>query len=94
MTLVMMLNLGLMAVNGILSIVLGSVYVRNHRQLRSPFTRAMVLFAVFLVVHSSLSIYHALSMMATYTTQAELFLLGECTLELVALFALTYATMR
>lgn len=94
MTLVMMLNIGLMAVNGILSIVVGSVYVRNHRQLHSPFTRAMVLFAAFLVVHSVLSIYHAVSMMATYTDQAELFILGECALEFVALGALVYATMR
>ena len=94
MPLLMTLCIALSALNGLLALVLGGVYVRNHRQVRSPFTLALLLFALFLVVHSALRIYHDLTMMTTYTDQAQKFLLGEGLLELVALSALLWATLR
>ena len=94
MTALMSLTLALSAVNGLLALGLGAVYVRNHRQLRSPFTLGLALFALFLVVHSLTTLYHGVTMMTTFTVQAERFLLAECILELGALGALAYATLR
>lgn len=94
MTMLMMVNLSLLALNGLLAVVVGSVYLRNHRELRSPFTLALVLFAAFIVVHSALTFYHSVTMMATYTPRAEAFILAESVLELAALSALAYATLR
>lgn len=94
MSLIMMVDLALLALNGLLAVVVGSVYLRNHRELRSPFTLALVLFAAFIVVHSVLTFYHSITMMADYTARAEVFLLAESILEAAALSALAYATLR
>lgn len=94
MTALMNVTLVLSALNGLIALGLGAVYVRNHRQLRSPFTLGMLLFALFLVIHSGTTIYHSVTMMATFTPQAEQFLLVETILELAALSALAWATMR
>jgi hypothetical protein len=80
--------------NLLLAVVVGVVYVRNHRELRSPFTRGMALFALFLVVHNALQIYHLATMMESFTPQAEWFLLAEGGLQTVALASLGYAVMR
>jgi hypothetical protein len=80
--------------NLLLALAVGAVYVRNHRQLHSPFTLALSLFAVFLVVHNALQVYHLLSMMATFTPQAEWFNLGEAALQSVALASLGYAVLQ
>ena len=94
MTAIMDVTVALAAVNGLLALWVGIVYARNHRQIRSGFTLALALFAVFLVFHNALLIYHLVSMMATFTGQAEWFLLGEGLLQLVALGALAWATSR
>ncbi len=94
MSAIMNLIVGLAALNALLALVVGAVYLRNHRQLRSPFTLALSLFAVFFVVHNGVLIYHFLTMMATFTAQAETLLLVEGLLQLGALSALAYATLR
>ena len=90
----MIASTALGALNLLLALAIGAVYARNHRQLHSPFTLALTLFAAFLVVHNGLQIYHLLTMMATFTPQAEWFLLGESALQAVALAALGYAVLR
>jgi hypothetical protein len=84
----------LSCLSGLLALVLGFVYLRNLRQVRSPFTVGLLLFAVFLVVHSAITIWHQATMMATFTAEAQLWLVVEGGLELVALGALVWATMR
>ncbi len=84
----------LSGLNFLLSLGVGVVYARNHRELRSPFTRALLLFALFLVVHNALQVYHLVTMMETFTPQAEWFLLGEAGLQTVALASLGYAVVR
>lgn len=90
----MTLTLVLTAVSGALAAVLAAVYVRNHRQMRSPFTLGLVLFAAFLVAHAALTIYEDATMMATYTAQAESLRLVLSVLEMAALGALSWATLR
>jgi len=86
--------IALSGLSGLLALVLAAVYARNMRQVPSPFTRALLLFAVFLVVQSAITVYHDLTMMATFTGQAQALLVAEGILELVALVALTWATLR
>jgi len=94
MSTMMILNVGLAVLNAALALAVGIVYLRNHRELRTPFTLALSLFALFLVVHNGLLAYHLASMMATFTATAEAFLLAEGLLQLGALGALAYATLR
>lgn len=94
MTTLMTLTVALAALNGALALVLLAVYLRNLRHVRSPFTWGLALFALFLVAHSALTIYNDLTMMAEFTAQAERLLLAEGGLELVALAALAWSTLR
>lgn len=94
MSLLMTLTFAFAGLNGLLALLLGGTYLRNHRQVKSPFTMALAMFALFFVVHSVLVLYHGYTMMATFTPQAERFLLFECMLETAALGALAYATFR
>lgn len=94
MTLTMTLTLALTALNGALALVLATVYVRNHRHLRSQFTLGLLLFALFLVGHAAVTLYNDLTMMATYTARAETLRMATAVLELGALGALTWATLR
>ncbi|MHB8633985.1 MAG: hypothetical protein ACYDBQ_08485 [Thermoplasmatota archaeon] len=94
MSAVMDVEFGLTAANGVLAVLLATVYARNHRDLRSPFTLGLLLFAAFLIVHSLFSVYVDATMMATYAPRAELLLVGESVLELFGLLALTWATWR
>ena len=57
MTLVMTLTIALTALSGLLAAVLAAVYLRNHRQVRSPFTFGLFLFAAFLVVQAAVTVY-------------------------------------
>ena len=84
----------LAGLSGLLALLLAGVYARNLRQVPSPFTRALLLFAVFLAVQAAITVYHDLTMMATFTPHAQQLLVAEGVLELVALGALTWATMR
>src|SRR5581483_4849116 len=47
----------------VLAVALAAVYWRNHRQLRSPFTLGLLLFALFLLVNNAIVLYDAWSMM-------------------------------
>jgi hypothetical protein len=94
MTTLMTLTVALAGLNGALAVVLAAVYLRNLRHVRSPFTWGLALFALFLMAHGALTIYNDLTMMAEFTAQAERLLLAEGVLELVALGALTWSTLR
>lgn len=94
MTAVMWANVALAAVAGLLALALGLVYWRNHREIRSPFTLGLLLFAAFLVVHDAVVVYHLLTMMATFTGASETYLLLENALQVGALSALLAATLR
>jgi hypothetical protein len=94
MTAVMTFALALCALNGLLALGLAGVYARNHRQVRSPFTLGLVLFAVALAAHAAAVVYSDLSMMATYTPRAESLRLATTALQTVALGALSWATLR
>lgn len=90
----MTLTLALTALNGALALILAAIYVRNHRQVRSPFTLGLLLFALFLVAHAAATFYNDVTMMATYTDRAEMLHFATSILELAALGALMWATMR
>lgn len=92
MTLLMQLNVGLAALNAVLALAVAVVFYRNHRQIKSPFTLALTLFALFFVFHNSVLLYHFITMMGTIA--GERLLLAEGLLQLAALSALAYATLR
>ena len=52
-----MLSMGVAAASSLLLVALLSVYVRNHRQLRAPFTFGLVFFALLLLAQNVGSIY-------------------------------------
>ena len=94
MTAVGMISLALAAINCILALVLGAVYWRNHRDIRSPFTLGLLLFALFLVVHNAILVYHAFTMMTSGGAFDEGLLLVEQLLQTGASGALVVATLR
>lgn len=94
MTAVILTAVGLAALNVALAFVLGAVYWRNHREIRSSFTLGLLLFALFLVVHNALVVYHWYTMMGGYSITEEWYLLVEEVLQTAAVGALVVATMR
>jgi hypothetical protein len=90
----MLASVALAALDALLAVVLAAVYVRNHRELRSPFTLGLVLFALFLVLHNAMVVYHFVTMMPQFIATNELWLLGENALQTAALVALVSATLR
>ncbi len=94
MSFMMNATIVLAILNAALALAVGIVYLRNHRELRSPFTLALSLFALFFVAHNVLLVYHLTTMMATFTDQAAGFVLAEGVLQTAALGALAYATLR
>jgi hypothetical protein len=86
--------IALSCLSGALALALAGIYLRNHRQVRSPFTLALLLFALFLVVQSAVAAYDDVTMMATFTPHAQARLVAEGVLEVLALGFLTWATMR
>lgn len=91
---VMMASVALAGLNAALALVVGAVYVKNHRAIRSPFTLGLLLFAAFLAVHNGMVVYHFLTMMAAPAPSGEAFLLAESVLQAGALAALVGATLR
>lgn len=83
----------LSAVNVLLALAVLAVYWRNHAELRSPFTYALVLFAVFLVVHNALFVYDYLTMMVDDGEPGWL-RFAETALQTAGGFALLRATWR
>ena len=94
MTVLMWINVGLVAVNLVLVAALAFVYARNHREIRSSFTLGLLFFALFLLLHNGLVLYHLLTMMSVFAQLGETFLLAENLVQLAALAALARATMR
>lgn len=90
----MWINVGLALVNALLALVLGWVYANNHREIRSPLTLGLLIFAAFFVLHNVLVAYHYLSMMPEFLAVKEGWLLLEGLMQAGGLGALVYATMR
>lgn len=94
MTAIQLTTVVLAALNCALALVLGWVYWRNHREMRSPFTLGLLLFALFLLVHNALAVYHYFTMMSTEPARGDTFLLVEAVLQTAASGTLVWATMR
>lgn len=90
----MWINVGLAIVNAVLALALGWVYANNHRELRSPLTLGLLLFAAFFVLHNVLVAYHYLTMMPQFLAVKEGWLFVEGLMQAGGLIALVYATMR
>jgi len=88
------LGLALAGLDMLLALAVGAVYWRNHKAFRSPFTWGLVLFALFLIVHNGVVIYHVLSMMGAEPPGGEWFFLAENAVQAAALTALLWATYR
>lgn len=94
MTAVQLATVILAGINCVLAVILAWVYVRNHMEMRSPFTLGLLLFAAFLLVHNALAVYHYFTMMSTDAAAGDGYLLVEAGLQTIASGALVYATMR
>lgn len=94
MTAVELAGFALAVVNALLALVLGVVYFRNHRELRSPFTLGLLLFALFLLVHNALILYDAWSTMMLSAGPRPVQALVEEALQAAASVALVAATLR
>jgi len=90
----MWLNVGIAVVNVVLAGVIGTVYVRNHREIRSPLTLGLALFALFFVLHNVVLVVHYVTMMPSFGTLAESYLLGEGVLQTAAMGAIAWVTLR
>lgn len=93
MTALELVDVALAGANVVLALVLGSVYWRNHREIKSPFTLGLLLFAVFLVVHNALTVYRYATMMGMGLIGTPSSLL-EGLLQAAAVVALLVATWR
>lgn len=94
MTAVQLATVILAGLNCILAIILAWVYLRNHLQMRSPFTLGLLVFAAFLLIHNALAVYHYFTMMSTDAAPGDGLLLVEAILQSIGSVALVYATMR
>lgn len=94
MSSLMTASIALSALNLLLALAVLWVHGRNHGQIRSPFTLALLAFSLFLVLHNALQVYNLATMMAIYTDQAATLLLVENGLQLGALGMLVWATLR
>ena len=94
MTAVQLATVALAGLNCVLALVLAWVYLRNHLEMRSPFTLGLLVFAAFLLVHNALAVYHYFTMMSTTAAAGDTLLLVEAVLQLTAVGALLWATMR
>ncbi|MCA1812472.1 MAG: hypothetical protein LC624_00800 [Halobacteriales archaeon] len=90
----MMLSTGLAVLDALLAAGLLLVYLRNHREVRSPFTLGLALFAAFVVVYDVTQLYHYWSMAAMFPMVDERMVLLEGALQTGALGALLGATLR
>lgn len=94
MGLLMWVNVALAGLNALMALVLGAVYARNHRRIRSPMTLGLLLFAAFFVLHNLLVAYHFLAMMPEFLAVKEVWLTVEGLMQTGGLGALLYATWR
>ena len=94
MTALQLATVVLAGVNCALALVLAWVYWRNHREMKSPFTLGLLVFAAFLLVHNAVQVYHYFTMMGPTEAAGDVFLLVETVLQTIASGALVMATMR
>jgi hypothetical protein len=94
MTAVQLATVLLAGLNCALALALGWIYWRNHREMRSPFTLGLLVFALFLLVHNALAVYHYFTMMSDAGNAGDNLLLIEAVLQTIASSALVWATMR
>lgn len=94
MTAIQLATVILAGINCLLALALGFVYWRNHREMRSPFTMGLLVFALFLLVHNTVAVYHYFTMMSEAPARGDTFLLIEAILQTIASGALVSATMR
>jgi hypothetical protein len=85
-------GVALAGVNVLLALVLATVYWRNHREIRSPFTLGLLIFAAFLMVHNAFIVYEWWTMMMTGFDPT--MLLVDEILQTAAVGALVAATLR
>ncbi|MDX1610877.1 MAG: hypothetical protein R3185_00825 [Candidatus Thermoplasmatota archaeon] len=90
----MWINVALAAINAVMAAVLAWTYGQNHREIASPLTLGLLLFALFFLLHNALVAYHFLAMMPEFIAVKETWLLLEGLLQAGGLGALLYATMR
>lgn len=89
------LSIAIAAVSSVLLLGLLFVYVRNHRQLRSPFTFGLVFFAALLLLQNLglIYFYYLMNEWGEGPSMAvQMFALG--TAELIGFAALFYVTWR
>ncbi len=91
---IMLASVVLAGISTILGAILTAVYFRNHREIRSPFTLGLLLFAVFLVVHNAIVVYHFITMMPMFAFVDESLILAENILQVTAISILLTATLR
>jgi hypothetical protein len=94
MSALMIASVALACLNTLLALVLGIIYWRNHRSIRSPFTLGLLLFAGFLLLFNATIVYHFVSMMPLFDAVSETLIFIESLLQTGALTALLYATFR
>ena len=83
----------LAGLNAVLALILAFVYWRNHREIGSPFTLGLLLFAAFLVVHNAFIVYQWSTMMMVSGFDPTMLLVDEI-LQTAAVGALVAATLR
>jgi hypothetical protein len=86
-------GVALAGLNALLALVLAGVYWRNHREIRSPFTLGLLLFAAFLVVHNAFLLYQWLTTMMLSGFDPTMLLVDEL-LQTAAVGTLVAATLR
>jgi hypothetical protein len=86
-------GVALAALNVLLALALATVYWRNHREIRSPFTLGLLIFAAFLVVHNALIVWQWWTMMMVTGFDPAMLLVDEI-LQTAAVGALVVATLR
>lgn len=94
MTAVQLATVILAGLNCLLAIALAWVYLKNHLEMKSPFTLGLLAFAAFLLVHNALAVYHYFTMMSETAVAGDNLLFVEAILQTAATGALIYATMR
>lgn len=84
------------SVNVVLLAILGSIWLDNYRQFRTPWVLGLVVFSAVLLLENVVAIYSFFEWGALYADSrfAKLFVNGLRTLQLVALGSMTYVTWQ
>ena len=91
---IMILTVGLAAVNAALSSGLLFVYVLSYRKVRAPFTLGLLLFALFFLLHNLLAAYAYFTMMSVVNEALQPYLAAIMGLEATALALMLHASNK